>query len=204
MPLSLVSLSYVEPHEAHVVQGRRELQRCRVERDRQHSVRACACWRVLAKEIADQLSPFVGDDPIARPRAPCHPFIDEDHDDLVFGIQIDRGWSAIGLPRPVAHRNTRTIAHRTDRKRPIEAGRQLPRLVRCPMKQHLNAKRRNHQSLRNSNFAPRSRPYHGSAVANRPQKISIARLNHAVVWSLSLESTIATKQPKIEMFFAAY
>src|SRR5262245_34414018 len=129
MPLSLVSLSYVEPHEAHVVQGRRELQRCRVERDRQHSVRACACWRVLAKEIADQLSPFVGDDPIARPRAPCH-----HHDDLALGIQVNlQGWSAIRLSWPVAHGNTRTITHRTGRKHPrIEAGRQLPRLVRFP------------------------------------------------------------------------
>jgi hypothetical protein len=89
MPVSLTSLTYVESHEAHVVQNRRKLQRCRVERDRQHPVQACACRRVLAKEIADQLPPFIGHDPIARPRASCHSFIDEDYDDLAFGIQVD-------------------------------------------------------------------------------------------------------------------
>ena len=148
VPVFLVPLTYVEPHEAHVVQGRRELQRCRIERDRQHPVRACACRRVLAEEIADEMPPFVGDGLIARARAPCHPFIDQDHDDFALGIQVNRrGWSAIRLSRPVTHGNTRTIAHRPSRKRPIEAGRELSRLARFPMKQHLDAKRRDHPSL---------------------------------------------------------
>ena len=100
MPVFVVPLTYVEPHKAHVVQGRRKLQRCPIERDRQHPVRACASRRVLAEEIVDQMSPFVGDRSVARSRSPRHSFIDQDHDDFALGVQVNRrGRSAVRLPR---------------------------------------------------------------------------------------------------------
>ena len=61
-----------------------------------------------------------------RSRSPRHSFIDQDHDDFALGVQVNRrGRSAVRLPRPVVHRNARTVAHRARRKRPIRDGSQV-------------------------------------------------------------------------------
>ncbi|GLR85277.1 hypothetical protein GCM10007857_19870 [Bradyrhizobium iriomotense] len=73
---SFVPLTYVEPHETYVVQGRRELQCATIECYRQNSVGACAWRRMLPKKVGDQLRPFVGDNPIAVACATGHSLVD--------------------------------------------------------------------------------------------------------------------------------
>jgi hypothetical protein len=103
---------------------------------------------VVTKKIAYQASPPVGDGPIAIPRSPRHPLINQNHDDFVLGAQLDRRRrSAICLPRPVAHRDTRTLARRPGRKRPVQTAGQIARGLRIPMKQYLDAKRRHHLTI---------------------------------------------------------